>query len=1595
MEKAMDDAFLTHNWGSGGINHAKVSRINKQLKELGLKTWFDEEKLSGNIRQGLADAISNSNCFVVFITKEYELKVNSNNPEDSCYYEFNFASSNGKLTSKKMVAVVLEASMKDPWKWSGRLSAELGTHLYVDFSGAFEVTGSEVFDPTNFQTQCVTLFERINKVVNNDYSHIQEITDGSNRYHDRKYPWIKPFFEGIEDTYEDIISRKFDQLINIISIEPGLNDELVTYNYHDILIQILKLPEPTPVLKSFLNLLPEGRNDLVSKILQSIMDLLLDEIHLKALKAVIYQCDIHKLLKFLFNKHFTKVAVVEKELSTLLIRFAHHIVRIDARGPIAPSNIISENHSRPHFHPLSENDPRAFLAKNSFENQARQAADAAATARSNMENHAREAVVTSIMEKYGGSCILMKCYLDRYFTCFSNNLQELIDMNTLRIPELLQLCSPEIFKATKYYSSLKLSELKAWYSCSDLYEIFSLKELKDAGFSLTHLMDSGIFKPSEMKEVGFTAREFLETRQFKFRSKRFSLRDLNDDFGFSLIELKQGGATDKELKSAQFSLESFLSYPEAGFNLFEAGFKLDDVISITKGKQSLVFLKTVGYPPAVLFTAGFTVRELYHEAKFSVGEIVASQIENFHHNGYEHRYSLIPLYAILSNRDSLHLLRPHIKSSQFQSFLERTRVLFQPLLELSIPLATLAANFHPANFKENNVNCSQLDFSLDELFTGGYSLQDLFYSKRFQQDSIEFFGGSYFSLQVLRDLRQERNCSAKEFRDLGFKPYLSLFTLQELKESGYDVKELYTALDGTRTEPSKIAQKLIECGFSLNDVSQLNTSGWHQSSTDYRIALQYCRNHFVIPVKELKSHDLMIDSQYYKSLYLENELRESGGYSIQDFAKLKSGWSVYQAGFRINEMIANGFTDESRLYSVRQLIEDKEYLLKELKIKVQPEELIPYFSFQEIAEIIPDSYRYYTVQRLIKERAIVAANFVPYESYVHSILPNYVPSIDFSTLNYEDPVEKYFLNKYLRDKNFYLKKFLFASRKLKFRQVMEIFNLSLEKMFDLGFKNLCELKEEGFNFKEVLSAKKFKVCNILETYCPVPDTATFHDDASKRVYFRNILETEFRLSLNDLKFPCSRPKDLRYCGFSWKEIYDKGNYPVSEFIDSQFRVKDAFSELEISLEEFFKSLDRQPQSTRKLVPRDFKEANIPIEALANYPHYFQGKEFLRSGYSAKEIIPLCIDTKTRIWKDIHIRFHFNYSSSFSVAEMIEYNQGKSFSLSEWQTMGYIIEDHVQRLKDVAGYTITDIIQFEQNRNGNQYHADFSAGFSVQDYIDEGFNIKKFGNFKIKNLKNQGKYNLTDFLEFGYSLEDLAKAGFSLKDFRTDLKIPILALRDLVDPSYSNKNFHFELMENFPEISNLVWKTKYLFSSEDFKKVGVTISTLITEHVYSYEDLRFEKAYTSEEYLIAVGENYELLKTEIHFSLSEYVSTGLSPQLAYEHTDCALYELFNAFKTRIGEILSLADSGYFVIEDLIAAHIRRFIPFQEDEDYYCRFTIKQLRQMGFNVKNLYPYGDEIEDYRDSGFTPEELYIGGFTRREIVALYPEFTLESLFL
>lgn len=126
------DVFLSHNWGkdtSGRDNHERVKRINLSLQERGVKTWFDEEQLDGNLREGMARAITTSQKILIFLTQIYCNKIESRNSLDNCYFEFNFALSHRR--SEDIIVVVLEECAARMDTWGDRLKAELGSLLFL------------------------------------------------------------------------------------------------------------------------------------------------------------------------------------------------------------------------------------------------------------------------------------------------------------------------------------------------------------------------------------------------------------------------------------------------------------------------------------------------------------------------------------------------------------------------------------------------------------------------------------------------------------------------------------------------------------------------------------------------------------------------------------------------------------------------------------------------------------------------------------------------------------------------------------------------------------------------------------------------------------------------------------------------------------------------------------------------------------------------------------------------------------------------------------------------------------------------------------------------------------------------------------------------------------------------------------------------------------------------------------------------------------------------------------------------------------------------------------------------------------------------
>ena len=99
------DTFLTHDWGQelGLDNHARVSKVNLELQNRKLKTWFDSDKLHGNIKKQIINGLDRTSCICVFITKRYMDKVCGNNAGDFCQLEFEYAART--KTRKKMIPI--------------------------------------------------------------------------------------------------------------------------------------------------------------------------------------------------------------------------------------------------------------------------------------------------------------------------------------------------------------------------------------------------------------------------------------------------------------------------------------------------------------------------------------------------------------------------------------------------------------------------------------------------------------------------------------------------------------------------------------------------------------------------------------------------------------------------------------------------------------------------------------------------------------------------------------------------------------------------------------------------------------------------------------------------------------------------------------------------------------------------------------------------------------------------------------------------------------------------------------------------------------------------------------------------------------------------------------------------------------------------------------------------------------------------------------------------------------------------------------------------------------------------------------------------
>ena len=128
------DCFLSHAWGrddEGRDNHARVAQVNRALKAAGLVTWFDEERMAGNLTSQMTHGIDHSVVFVAFVTQSYITKAageGANGRDDNVFAEFDYGCRRKGVD--KTLACLMEFSRSNAREWHGPVGFRLGGNLY-------------------------------------------------------------------------------------------------------------------------------------------------------------------------------------------------------------------------------------------------------------------------------------------------------------------------------------------------------------------------------------------------------------------------------------------------------------------------------------------------------------------------------------------------------------------------------------------------------------------------------------------------------------------------------------------------------------------------------------------------------------------------------------------------------------------------------------------------------------------------------------------------------------------------------------------------------------------------------------------------------------------------------------------------------------------------------------------------------------------------------------------------------------------------------------------------------------------------------------------------------------------------------------------------------------------------------------------------------------------------------------------------------------------------------------------------------------------------------------------------------------------------
>ncbi len=123
--------FLSHDWSEGGVNHRIVRVINERLRNKGIITWLDDQRIAANIRPSIDRGLQESVVFIAFLTANYANKLLRPPEDDYCSYEYREAA---RLLPRCRLPVALEEGMALAANWPAPL-ADLRDVLVTNMVG--------------------------------------------------------------------------------------------------------------------------------------------------------------------------------------------------------------------------------------------------------------------------------------------------------------------------------------------------------------------------------------------------------------------------------------------------------------------------------------------------------------------------------------------------------------------------------------------------------------------------------------------------------------------------------------------------------------------------------------------------------------------------------------------------------------------------------------------------------------------------------------------------------------------------------------------------------------------------------------------------------------------------------------------------------------------------------------------------------------------------------------------------------------------------------------------------------------------------------------------------------------------------------------------------------------------------------------------------------------------------------------------------------------------------------------------------------------------------------------------------------------------